>query len=107
MEITGKIKLLGNTQEVGANGFKKREMVITTAETYPQDLKVEFVKDNCDKLNAFKVGQNVKVAINLRGQEYNGKYYVSLTGWKIESDGAIAQNVSTPVKEEITDDLPF
>ena len=32
MEITGKIKVLNETQNIGDNGFRKREVVITTEE---------------------------------------------------------------------------
>jgi len=32
MEIQGKVKLIGETQTFGANGFRKRELVITTEE---------------------------------------------------------------------------
>ena len=30
MEVQGKIKLIGETQTVGSNGFRKRELVVTT-----------------------------------------------------------------------------
>ena len=86
-EITGKIKVIGDTQTF-ASGFQKREIVVTTAEDkYPQDIKFDFVKDGCDRLEAFGIGDTVKIAFNVRGNEYNGKYYVSLQGWKIEGDG--------------------
>ena len=45
MEIQGKIKLIGETQTVGSNGFRKRELVVTTEEQYPQHLSVDFVQD--------------------------------------------------------------
>jgi hypothetical protein len=86
IKIKGTIKILGDTQEVGSKGFIKREMVLTTLdEKYPQDLKIEFLKDNCSKLDAFSLGDEVTVSVNLKGSEWNGKYFVSLTGWKIES----------------------
>ena len=33
MNISGKIKLIGETKEYGANGFRKRELVVTTQES--------------------------------------------------------------------------
>ena len=30
MEVQGKIKLIGETQTFGSNGFRKREVVVTT-----------------------------------------------------------------------------
>ena len=71
MEIQGSIKLIGDVQEISST-FKKRELVITTDEQYPQTLSIEFVQDKTDLLNKFEVGQNVKVSINLRGRECDG-----------------------------------
>jgi len=89
MEVVGIIKLVGATQEIGAKGFRKRELVVTTAEDYPQMIMIEFTQDKVDLLNSFEVGQSVKVAINLRGREWinpqgEAKYFNSLQGWKIE-----------------------
>ena len=62
MELQGKIKLIGETQTFGANGFRKREVVITTEEQYPQSIMIEFTQDKSDLLNAYSVGQNVKIS---------------------------------------------
>jgi len=83
MKITGNIKQIGETITFDS-GFQKRILVITTNEMYPQDLPIEFVKEGCAKLDSFKVGQDVEISINLRGSEYNGKYYLSAQGWRIE-----------------------
>ena len=68
MEVIGKIKLINETKSYGDKDFRKREVVITTAEQYPQDLSIEFVQDKCDLLNNFKADQTVKIGINLRGR---------------------------------------
>ena len=89
MEIQGSIKLIGDVQEISST-FKKRELVVTTEEQYPQTISVEFVQDKTDLLNSFKVGQNVKVNINLRGREWENpqtkeiKYFNTIQGWRIE-----------------------
>ncbi|MCK5815750.1 MAG: DUF3127 domain-containing protein, partial [Flavobacteriaceae bacterium] len=70
MEVTGKIKLINAEQTFGASGFRKRELVVTTDEQYPQMIMIEFVQDKCDLLNSYSVGQDVKVSINLRGREW-------------------------------------
>ena len=44
MEITGKIKWIDEVKTYGSNGFRKREIVITTQEQYPQNIIIEFVK---------------------------------------------------------------
>ncbi len=104
MQVNGKIKLIGET-ETFDSGFSKRQIVITTAEQYPQDLGIDFIKDKCSVLDNYKVDQDVEIAINLRGNEYNGKYYVNLQGWKINSSSN-SQEPQTNQREE-NDDLPF
>ena len=81
-EITGKVKVIGDVQTF-PSGFQKREFVVTTSDDkYPQDIKLEAVKDDCAKLDQFAAGDDITVSFNLRGNEYNGKYYVSLSAWK-------------------------
>ncbi|MEC8724127.1 MAG: DUF3127 domain-containing protein [Bacteroidota bacterium] len=124
MEVQGKIKLIGETQTVGSNGFRKRELVVTTEEQYPQHLSIDFVQDKTDLLNNFQVGQPVKVGINLRGREWispqgETKHFNSIQGWRIDSlqqDVAAAVPPVPPMegfepakdlKAEEPDDLPF
>ena len=68
MNISGIIKLISETKEYGSNGFKKRELVITTQEQYPQNIMVEFIQDRCEILDSFSDGDFVKIDINLRGR---------------------------------------
>lgn len=83
-EANGKIKLISDTQNF-PSGFSKREFVVTTGDgKYPQDLKFEMVKDKCAILDNYKEGSDVKVSFDIRGNEYNGKYYVNLSCWKLE-----------------------
>jgi hypothetical protein len=104
MEVKGTIKLIGTTQEVGSNGFTKRQLVVTTDEQYPQDIAVDFVKDKCSILDKYNVGQQVTVGVNLRGSEYNGRYYVNLQGWKLSASEEAASAVPAA---EGKDDLPW
>ena len=89
MEVQGAIKVIGEVQEISAT-FKKRELVVSTDEQYPQTLSIEFIQDKTDLLNKFEIGQNVKVGINLRGREWENpqtkeiKYFNSIQGWRIE-----------------------
>ena len=84
-----KIERETKTQNIGTNGFRKREVVITTEEQYPQDILVEFIQDKCDLLNRYSIGQDVKININLRGKEWINsegiaKYFNAIQGWRIE-----------------------
>jgi len=106
MKIQGKIKLINETQTF-ESGFTKREFVLTTNDTYPQDIKIEMIKDKCSLLDLYKVGSDVEVSINLRGSMYNNKYYVNVQGWKIEAiNQPIAEAAATMVEED-DDLLPF
>lgn len=120
MEIIGNIKVLNDTQNIGSNGFRKREVVITTEEQYPQYILVEFIQDKCDLLNDYKVGQNVKININLRGREWINpegvaKYFNAIQGWRIEllnREESIQEKLPevkpmTFLDEEEEDELPF
>lgn len=125
MEVSGKIKWLDETKTYGNNGFRKRELVVTTDEQYPQHILVEFVQDKCDLLNNFQLGQQVKIGINLRGREWvnpqgETKYFNSIQGWRIEAVGAAAASETPPPMpppsafepasdndNEVEDDLPF
>ena len=88
-EAAGKMKWIGTTQSF-PSGFTKREFVVTTAhDKYPQDIKFEVVKDKCPVLDDFDLGQDVQVSFDIRGNEYNGKYFVNLACWKLQTaDGA-------------------
>jgi len=83
MELKGKIKLIMDVQNFDS-GFSKREFVVTTDEQYPQDIKLEFTKDKCSLLDQYAIGDEVNVQFNLRGNEYNGRYFVNLQAWRIE-----------------------
>ena len=69
MQITGRLKFIGATQEVSAS-FKKREAVVTTNEQYPQHILIEFNQEKCDVLNSYNVGDEVEVSINIKGKEW-------------------------------------
>ena len=123
MNISGKIKLINETKEYGSNGFRKRELVVTTQEQYPQNILVEFVQDRCELLDSYNIGELVKIVINIRGREWTNKdnevkYFNSIQGWRIEKieENYDSQLPPLPTKEELNadensskepDDLPF
>ena len=91
-ELTGKIKLIQETQTFNS-GFSKREMVVTVEDgNYPQDISLEFLKEKISLLDSLSVGQIVTVSFDIRGREYNGRYFNNLVGWKIQSDASAADS---------------
>lgn len=119
LEVSGKIKVIDSTKEVGTSGFKKRDVVVTTNEQYPQDIQIQFVQDKCDVLDKYTVGQEVEIGVNLRGREWiNPKgetvYFNTIQGWNIKvldtSKQVPANNQefeTVTVLAEVVDDLPF
>ena len=126
MEISGKVKVINPVQQI-SESIKKRELVVTTEEQYPQHIMIEFTQVKVDDLNNFQVGDAVKVSINLRGREWvnpqgETKYFNSIQGWRIEKlqpeapstsqqmppiPAADAFEPATNFNEEEHDDLPF
>lgn len=125
MEVQGTIKMIDETKTYGSSGFRKREVVLTTDEQYPQHLLIEFVQDKTDLLNPYQVGQQVRISINLRGREWvspqgETKYFNSIQGWRIEAVQPESSGDGIPpvppmdafepaedLREEDYDDLPF
>ncbi|WP_312423055.1 DUF3127 domain-containing protein [Epilithonimonas sp.] len=126
MELTGTIKKISDLQTF-ASGFQKKELVLLTEEQYPQPINIEFTQDKVDLLNAHKVGDKVKVHINIRGREWTSpqgevKYFNSIVGWRMEKDASSDFNEPTQAApsqnspstenknvfaEDEDDDLPF
>lgn len=84
MEIKGKVFLVGETETVGTKDFKKRLLVVETDEQYSQKIPIDFVQDKVTLLDFITTGQEVVASVNVRGNEYNGKYYVGLQGWQVK-----------------------
>lgn len=120
MEVTGILKVKGESQQVSEK-FRKREFVITTEDTYPQHISIQLTQDKCSLIDAIAVGSEIKVHINLRGREWTSpkgevKYFNTIEAWRIEGRTAGANTTSSNemsgVAETFTattqeDDLPF
>jgi single-strand DNA-binding protein len=132
MEVSGIVKRIGGVQEVSAK-FRKREIVVTTEEQYPQHISIEFVQDKTALLDGFQEGEKVSIGINIRGREWTSpqgevKFFNTINGWKIDKMNAApapsnpsdnmgqAPAASTsfgnaptmaPLGNDTEDDLPF
>jgi hypothetical protein len=111
MEVQGQIIVIGDTEIIGAKGFKKRLVVVKTDEQYPQTIPVEFIQDKTSLLDNFTTGDIVKIGINLRGTEWKGKYFANIQGWNIKKGekekSAESFMPDRQPAEAYTDDLPF
>ena len=113
-ELTGKIKLILDPKTFNS-GFTKREMVVTVEDgRYEQEILLEFVQDKVALLDSLSPGDEVTVSFDIRGREYNGRYFNNLQGWKIETSGAGTSAQPTeeappfPTPDDFGDsDIPF
>lgn len=99
--------------------FQTREFVVVTNEQYPQYVKFQLVQDRCGVIDKFNENDELTVHFDLRGREWQGKYFTNLQAWKIETgqaSTALAGQDLVADKEspdpftnasESFDDLPF
>lgn len=81
--------------------FQTREFVIKQEGDYPQVIKFQLTQDRCDLLQNFKEGQKVKVHFDLRGREWNEKFFTNLNAWRIEpSSDAPEEQAEAPATGE-------
>jgi single-strand DNA-binding protein len=115
-DLTGKVKLVQEAKTFDS-GFTKREMVVTVEDgKYPQEINLEFVQDKTSLLDNLRVGQEVTVTFDIRGREYNGRYFNNLQGWKIvtaNDESAMSDSGQPPAPPHGSpadyedDDIPF
>jgi hypothetical protein len=102
LTLKGAIKLI-NEVKVISDKFSVREFVVTTPDAkYPQDIMFQTINDKMSILDSIGAGQEVEVSFNLRGREFNGRYYNTLDAWKVQTTAAA---VTQPTQED--DGLPF
>ena len=93
-ELEGILHKKFDTETKGTNGFKSREFVVLTQGEYPQYVKFQIVQDRCELLDNVQEGTDIKVYFDLRGREWNDKYFTNLNAWKVEYSAAT--NDGTP-----------
>jgi len=99
-EFIGTVKKVGDVQSF-PSGFSKRELVVTSeGERFPQDVMFEFLKEKGDLLNSLGEADRVKVSFDIGGREYNGRYFNSLKGWKIEKVDETATTAAAPAASQ-------
>ena len=104
-EIEGKVKVIMEAQTF-TSGFQKREFVVTTEEKYPQDVKLECIQDKVAMLDTIGAGDIVNAKFNVRGNEYQGRYFVNLQAWDVKAKGAASMQPAAQSTPE-DDNIPF
>ncbi len=124
----GKLEKIFDTEQKSAS-FQAREFVIEVADgQYPQMVKFQLVQDKCALVDDYSEGDNIEVEFDLRGREWNGKYFTNLQAWRITragegagesggGSGGQSQTARAPAaapvapsssaKADFDDDIPF
>jgi single-strand DNA-binding protein len=101
MEATGKLHTIFDTKQVSER-FTKREFVLELVDgKFPQTVLFQVTGDRCASLDAFQVGDEVRIEFNLRGREWRSpqgdiRYFNSLDVWRIESARAASSTSARP-----------
>ena len=108
-EVEGKlIKKYDTENKTGS--FQAREFVIEVSSgNYPQFVKFQLVQDRCTLIDSYQEGEMIKVHFDLRGREWNGKYFTNLNAWRIERPSASQTNqtaASAPPQSRGAGDFP-
>lgn len=82
-EIAGKLHKKFDTEKK-TESFRAREFVILVEEgNYPQYIKFQLTQDRCELIDSYNEGDMVKVSFDLRGREWQDKYFTNLNAWRI------------------------
>lgn len=106
-EVSGKIIKILPVESKSAT-FQTREFVIEIPDgNYTQFVKFQLTQDRCGLVDAYKEGDMVKVSFNLRGREWQGKYFTNLDAWRIDADSAGASASPGAAKNDPFGDVSF
>lgn len=84
-KLKGKLILKSEPRQI-SDKFRVMDFVIQTPdEKYPQSIQFQLMNDRIQEMDKFTMGEELEVTFDLRGREYNGKYYNTLNAYKIES----------------------
>ena len=84
-KLKGKLILKSEPRQISEK-FRVMDFVIQTPdEKYPQSIQFQILNDRISEMDKYSVGEELEISFDVRGREYNGKYYNSLNAYKIES----------------------
>ena len=121
-EIQGKLHKVFPSENKSSN-FQAREFVIEVESgQYSQLIKFQLTQDRCDLIESYSEGEEIQVHFDLRGREWDGKYFINLNAWRLNRPSSTEKTdspkpavqdevLSTSHNEETFaqsfDDLPF
>ena len=121
LEVSGKIKTLlaveSGTAKATGNEWQKQNFIVSNNDGYEGKEQIfcfeVFGQEKVENLSKFnKVGDDVKVSFNIGTNEWKGKYFTSLSAWRVEKVENAPSDTPQAPNEPLTndaepDDLPF
>lgn len=86
LSVKGKILLVSEITERGDKKFKTADFILETDEKYPQKIKFDLLGDKTDLVKDLQGAISGEIFFNIRGKEWNGKFYNSLECYKFVAD---------------------
>jgi hypothetical protein len=126
LKITGQVtKLLpieSGDKKDGSGKWYSQSIVIMQEGQYATEISLKALGVNFEKLKPILIGDNVEIKFNIKGREWQGKYYNDLQIWDIKKIGGESNQPSQPkqspaqpvpakepetLNNESDDNLPF
>ena len=106
-KFIGRVVHIGEEQTFGS-GFNKIGFVLNDgADKYPQEVQFEAVKERVADVQKLQKGDEVSANFDLRGREWEGRYFVNLNAWKIEKIGGAPAQAAPNVDDPLDEEPPF
>ena len=90
MQLTGEIKIIGQTKHVSDNlSVREFTLIVDKSGAYPQYIQLQMINSRGDILSQYKVGDNIVADVNVKGRmaPTGDKAFNSLEAWKINKAG--------------------
>lgn len=116
-QATGRLHKVFDTEQKTAS-FQAREFVIEIADgQFPQMVKFQLTQDRCTLIDDYAEGDQITVDFDLRGREWNDRYFTNLNAWRIaRADDTVGAGDTAPAAQpapaaqatpDFDDDIPF
>lgn len=105
-KMIGAVKKIGEKVQI-TDKFAKREINIETDSKYPEVIQFEFINDKCSMLDALNVDDSVEISFDIRGREWNEKFFTRLQGFDCNILERAKLQTKIQADEQADDDLPF
>lgn len=88
MTIEGKIIFISEETLVGQKQLPKISFVVEedSDKEYKNSLMIDLLGERTELIKQYKVDDHVKVFLNYRAKEYDGRRFNSIWAWKIEGE---------------------